>query len=78
MDEINKEFKELTNVRIRTDICIDNEKKIVLLNSLRESKKSYEKRLEITDVPGVIESLQYYVKKFDDLYADIEKIHDCK
>jgi hypothetical protein len=78
MDEINKEFKELTNVRIRTDICIDNENKRVLLNSLSESKKSYEKRLEITDAPGVIESLQYYVKKFDDLYTDIEKIDDCK
>lgn len=78
MKEIDEELKVLTNIRIRTDICIDSEKKRVLLNILYESKKNSEQRLKVSATPGVIEALRYNIKKIDELSTDIRKIDECR
>lgn len=78
MNEIDNELKVLTNIRIRTDICIDSEKKRILLDALNESKKNSEQRLKVSVTPGVIETLRYNIKKVDELSDDIRKIDKCQ
>ncbi len=77
MEEIDEELKGLVSIRTRTNICIDSEKKRALLNALDESKNSYEERLKVSNRPGVIEALKYYIKKSDELHDDIRKIKEC-
>lgn len=78
MREIDEEFKVLTNVKIRADVCIDSEKKRVLMDVLNESKKNLEQRLKVSVTPGVIEALQYNIKKVDEITNDLRKIDVCQ
>jgi hypothetical protein len=78
MKEIDEELKVgLIDARVKTDICIDEEKKRYLLTNLSDSKKYSEQRLKITDRPAVIEALKYNIKMINYLRSDIEKIDTC-
>lgn len=77
MREIDAEIKALSNIRIRTDICIDNDKKRILLDILNETKKNSEQRLKASVTPEAIEVLKSNIRKIDELHADITKIDKC-